>query len=89
MSPHPNHGTDTQHSDSIRRAVSESQKYPPLEFENRPRVPTEQAAHYLARRPQTLRLWAMSGSSGPISCIRINGRLAWSMAEIRAALGVA
>lgn len=71
------------------RNLSEPQKFPPLELENRPRVPTEQAAHYLARRPQTLRTWAMNTGTGPISCVRVNGRLAWSVAEIRAVLGVA
>lgn len=78
-----------QHSASTRRAVSEPQQFPPLELENRPRVATEQAAHYLNRRPQTLRAWAMNSGTGPVSCIRIMGRLAWSVAEIRAVLGVA
>lgn len=77
-----------QHSADTRRAVSEPQQFLPLELENRPRVPTEQAAHYLNRRPQTLRTWAMNSGTGPVSCIRINGRLAWNVAEIRAVLGV-
>ena len=77
----------TQHSASTRRAATEPQKFPPLELENRPRVPTEQAAHYLTRRPQTLRGWACL-ENGPLRPIRIHGRLAWSMADIRAVLGV-
>ena len=76
--------TDT----STRRAVSEPQKFPPIELENRPRVVTEQAAHYLNRRPQTLRSWAMRDGSGPLRPIRVHGRLAWGMAEIRELLGV-
>ena len=75
----------TNHSDEIRRA-SETQ-FPPLELVNRPTVPTEQAAYYLNRRPQTLRGWAMNSGTGPVSCIRINGRLAWSVVELRRVLG--
>ena len=43
------------HSADTRSAVPEPQQFPPLELVNRPTVPTEQAAHYLLRRPQTLR----------------------------------
>lgn len=78
-----------QHSAGTRRAATEPQRFPPLELVNRPTVPTEQAAYYLCRRPQTLRTWAMNSGTGPVSCIRINGRLGWSVTEIRAALGVA
>ncbi len=65
------------------------QQFPPLESVTRPTVPTEQAAHYLNRRPQTLRTWAMNSGTGPVSCIRINGRLAWPVSELRRVLGVA
>lgn len=61
--------------------------WPPLEQVNRPAVPTEQAAHYLLRRPQTLREWACR-EHGPIRPTRINGRLAWPVAELRRVLGV-
>lgn len=77
-----------QHSDSTRRAATNPQKFPPIELERRPRVITEQAAHYLNRRPQTLRSWAMRDGSGPLRPIRVHGRLAWGMAEIRELLGV-
>ena len=50
-------------------------------------VPTEQAAFYLNRRPQTLRIWAMR-ENGLIRPIRINGRLAWPVKEIKKVLGV-
>lgn len=63
------------------------QQFPPLESVTRPTVPTEQAAYYLNRRPQTLRIWAMN--QHPIRPIRINGRLAWSVSELRLLLGVA
>lgn len=78
----------THHSADARRAATEPPSFPPLELEGRPTVPTEQAAYYLSRRPQTLRVWAMKSGTGPVSCIRINGRLAWSMAELRRVLGV-
>lgn len=74
----------TNHSDEIRR-TSETQ-FPPLELVNRPTVTTEQAAYYLNRKPQTLREWAMTGKV--IQPIRINGRLSWPVAGIKAALGV-
>ena len=80
--------TATYHSAETRRAVTEPQQFPPLELETRPRVPTEQAAHYLNRRPQTLRGWACS-EDGPLRPMRINGRLAWPVAELRRVLGVA
>ena len=79
----------TEHSADTRRAATEPQQFPPLELVNRPTVPTEHAAYYLNRRPQTLRCWAMKSGTGPVSCIRISGRLAWNVAEIRAVLGVA
>ena len=78
----------TQHSADTRRAATEPQQFPPLELVNRPTVPTEQAAHYLLRRPQTLRIWACR-EDGPIRPIRINGRLAWPVSELRRVLGVA
>lgn len=81
--------TATAHSADTRRAVSEPQHFPPLELVNRPTVGTAEAAHYLNRSPQTLRTWAMNSGTGPVSCIRINGRLAWNVAELRRVLGVA
>jgi len=62
------------------------QPFPPLERESRPTVPTEQAAYYLNRKPQTLRAWACLEPKGCIRPIRINGRLAWKVSEIRALL---
>ncbi|WP_309903011.1 hypothetical protein [Variovorax soli] len=60
--------------------------FPPLDLVARPTVPTDQAAHYLLRKPQTLRGWACK-EDGPIRPIRINGRLGWPVAEIRRLLG--
>lgn len=48
-------------------------------------VPTSTAAKELNRQPQTLRKWACL-ECGPIRPIRINGRLAWRVADIEALL---
>ena len=81
--------TETAHSADTRRAATELQHFPPLELVNRPTVPTEQAAYYLLRKPQTLRGWACSESWPPgLRPVRVNGRLCWPVEAIRAALGV-
>lgn len=61
----------------------------PLERETRAALPTSEAAFHLNRAQQTLRLWAMRDGSGAIRPLRINGRLAWPVAELRRVLGVA
>ena len=61
------------------------EEFQPLQKVTRPTVPTDQAAYYLNRRPQTLRSWA-SLENGPIIPIRINGRLAWPVLQMRAIL---
>ena len=66
--------------------MSANSTFPPLGQENRPCVSTEQAAYYLNRRPQTLRIWACK-ENGPIRPRRVMGRLAWSIADIRDLLG--
>ncbi len=58
------------------------QNFTPLEQITRPTVPTDQAAWFLNRKSQTLRAWACL-ENGPIRPIRINGRLAWPVADIR------
>ncbi len=63
------------------------QQFTPLEQVTNPTVTTNAAASYLDRRPQTLRCWSVY-EDGPIRPIRINGRLAWPVAEIRKLLGV-
>lgn len=60
----------------------------PLEQETRSNLPTSEAAFHLNRAEQTLRLWACD-ESGPIRPLRINGRLAWPVAELRKLCGVA
>lgn len=64
------------------------ENFTPLNQEKRPTVSTDAASFYLNRKPQTLRIWACQ-ENGPIRPIRINGRLAWRTADIRALLEVA
>ena len=61
-----------------------------LASETRTAVDTATAAYHLNRQPQTLRGWA-SGGTYPdgLRPLRVMGRLAWPVAGIRAALGVA
>ncbi|ARV17767.1 hypothetical protein AEP_00808 [Curvibacter sp. AEP1-3] len=59
-----------------------------LERETRAALPTREAAYHLNRAEQTMRLWACL-ENGPLRPIRINGRLAWKVADLRRVLGVA
>lgn len=62
-----------------------SHQYPPIESLTRSAVTTEEATFYLSRRPQTLRAWSCL-ENGPLRPIRVNSRLAWKVADIRALL---
>jgi hypothetical protein len=66
-------------------ATSATHIFTPLEQVTRPTVPTADAAHYLNRRPQTLRAWACL-ENGALRPVRICGRLAWKVSDIRALL---
>jgi len=79
--------TATHHSTEVRHAITAAASFPPLVTETRTHVPTDCAAHWLMRRPQTMRGYACKG--GPLRPIRINGRLGWAVADIRKLLGVA
>ncbi len=59
----------------------------PLDRETRSALPTPEAAFHLNRAQQTLRLWAMR-ENGPIRPLRVNGRLAWPVSELRRLLNV-
>lgn len=78
--------TAIHHSIEARQGAI-TEHYPPLEQVTRPAVDTAAAAYYLSRKQQTLRGWACL-ENGPIRPIRINGRLAWPVAELRRVLGV-
>ena len=62
--------------------------YRPLSTETRANLPTPEAAYHLNRAQQTLRIWAMR-QDGPLRPLRVNGRLAWPVADLRRVLGVA
>jgi hypothetical protein len=79
--------TATLHSVEARPAAR-AEQFPALETVTRPAVDTAAAAYYLSRRPQTLRGWACL-ENGPLRPIRVHGRLAWPVAELRRVLGVA
>lgn len=57
------------------------QPFPPLQQVTRSMITTEEAAFYLNRMPQTLRIWACY-ENGPLLPTRIHGRLYWSVSEI-------
>lgn len=48
-------------------------------------LPTNEAAPFINRAPQTLRKWACL-ENGPIRPIRINGRLAWRVSDLQSLL---
>lgn len=58
-----------------------------LDHETRAAVDTATAAYHLSRQPQTLRGWACAETFPPgLRPQRVNGRLAWPVAGIRAAV---
>ena len=60
----------------------------PLEQVTTPTVTTDAAAHYLNRKPQTLRLWSCE-QNGAIKPLNINGRHAWRVSDLKRVLGMA
>ncbi len=66
-------------------ATTACHNFTPLEQVTRPTVPTADAAYYLNRQPQTLRAWACL-ENGALRPIRICGRLAWNVAELKSLL---
>lgn len=59
----------------------------PLAEETRTAIPTSEAAAHLNRAKQTLWLWACK-EKGPIRPMRVMGRLAWRVSDIKQVLGV-
>ncbi len=68
-------------------AAKTERKFLPLKQEERTAVDTAAAAFHLSRSEQTLRKWSCL-DEGPIRPIRINGRLAWPVADLKRLLGV-
>lgn len=64
------------------RSKKTTEQYPALDAQVRIAVSTAEAAFHLGRTPQTLRKWACY-EDGPLRPIRIHGRLAWPVAQIK------
>lgn len=58
----------------------------PLDQETRTHVSTSVMCFHLGRKEQTARGWACH-EDGPLRPIRVNGRLAWAVADIKRILG--
>ena len=67
--------------------IQDGERIVPLAHEQRATIPTAEAAKHLTRADCTLRLWACKGT-GPVQPLRINGRLAWPVADLKRILGV-
>lgn len=76
-------------TDSIQATQHFTGQFLPLEQVTKPNLKTDEAAYYLNRAPQTLRIWAMRDGKGPIRPRRVGGLLAWSTVEVKALVGVA
>lgn len=83
--------TVTQYSAEAREgATATPPDFVPLHLETRTHVSTAVMCRHLSRQPQTARGWASAGTHPPgLRPVRCNGRLAWPVDGIRAALGVA
>ena len=79
--------TETHHSPEARERVTGPVRVS-LDRETRTAVDTATAAYHLSRQPQTLRAWACH-EDGPLRPIRVCGRLAWPVSELRRVLGMA
>lgn len=77
----------THHGTEAREGAT-SPAFVSLDRETRAAVDTATAAYHLNRQPQTLRGWACK-EDGPLRPVRVHGRLAWPVAELRRVLGVA
>jgi hypothetical protein len=70
-----------------REQYSSPIEFIPLTQETRTHVSTKVMCRHLGRKEQTARGWACH-EDGPLRPIRINGRLAWAVADINRLLGV-
>lgn len=70
-------------SSPVAATVGAASALPPLSAETREELTTDQAAFYLGRKANTLRIWACR-QNGPIKPARtVHGRLAWKTADVR------
>jgi len=70
-----------------QRNTAQTLDFVPLDQETRSAISTREAAHHLNRKMQTLHIWACK-ENGPIRPVRVGGRLAWPVGEIKRILGV-
>src|SRR5450830_38444 len=75
-------GTGTAGTKVRRRGQRDEREFVALSEEVRTHVDTACASFHLGRKPQTMRVWA-STEGGPIRPVRVNGRLAWAVRDIR------
>ena len=83
--------TATYHSAEAREgATAAPADFVPLHLETRTHVSTAVLCRHLSRQPQTARGWASAETFPPgLRPLRVMGRLAWPVAGIKAALGLA
>ena len=83
--------TATHHSTEARECASAAPAdFVPLHLETRTHVSTAVLCRHLNRKEQTARGWASAETFPPgLRPMRVMGRLAWPVAGIKAALGVA
>ena len=81
--------TATHHSTKAQQTAT-GPAYVSLASETRTHVSTAVLCRHLNRKEQTARGWASAGTyPDGLRPLRVMGRLAWPVAGIRAALGVA
>lgn len=82
--------TETHRSAQTAQLVNKPFDFIPLHLETRTHVTTAVMCRHLNRKEQTARGWACAETyPDGLRPIRVNGRLAWPVAGIRRALGVA
>ncbi len=82
------HGADMEKQRITAKNDAALASFVPLHLETRSAVDTATAAFHLNRQQQTLRIWSCR-EDGPLRPLRVNGRLAWPVAELRRVLGLA
>lgn len=73
-----------------KKAQTNGVQFPPLASETRTHLPTDGLCFHLGIAAQTARIWACKETfPAGLKPIRLNSRLRWPVAGIKAALGVA
>lgn len=63
-------------------------KLPPLELQTKPLLTTEEAAYYMNRKVQTLRIWACKKSGAANTHTYGWGPLGWKTSDVRKLVGI-